>query len=59
MSETIPNKWNKEKPPSWWATNDIDSHSVVLDSVNFYLKSSSSLRVFRVFRAARYHRLYR
>ena len=25
-------------PPSWWVINDIDSHLVVLDSVNFYLK---------------------
>ena len=35
MPETIPNKWNKEKPPSGWAANDIDSHLVVLDSVIF------------------------
>ena len=27
-----------EKPPSWWATNSIDSHLVVLDSLNFNLK---------------------
>ena len=38
VPDTIPNKWNKEEPPFWWATNDIDSHLVVLDSVNFYLK---------------------
>ena len=31
-------KCNKEKPPSVGATNDIDRHSMVLDSVNFYLK---------------------
>ena len=36
--ETTRKKWNKEKHPSWWATNDIDSHSVVLDSANFCLK---------------------
>ena len=38
MPVTIPNKCNKEKPPSWLVTNDIDSHVVVLDSVNFYFK---------------------
>ena len=59
MPETIPNKRNKEEPPFWWATNGIDSHLVVLDSVNFYLKYGTSPRVFRVLRGARYHRLYR
>ena len=49
MPETTP-KWNKEK----MATNDIDCHSVVLDSLNFYLS-----QVFRVFRAGRYRRLFR
>ena len=29
---------NKEKPPSWWAANDIDRFLVVLNSVNSYLK---------------------
>ena len=38
MLETTPNKWYKEKSPSWWATNDTESHSLVLDSVNFHLK---------------------
>ena len=38
MPEITQNKWKKEKSPSWWATNDIGNHSVVLDSVNFYLK---------------------
>ena len=38
MSDTTPNKWNKEKSPSVWATNDIDKHSIDLGSVNFYLK---------------------
>ena len=38
MPETTPKRWNKEKPPFWWATNYTDSHSVVLDSINFYLK---------------------
>ena len=28
----------KKKTPSWWATNDIDCHAMVLVSVNFYLK---------------------
>ena len=59
MLETTPNKWNKEKPSSWQANNDIDSHSVVLNSINFYLKQITSPRVFRVFRVARYHGLYR
>ena len=36
--ETTPNKLNKEKLPSWWATNDIECHSVILGSVNFDLK---------------------
>ena len=52
MPERTPNKWNNEKPPSWCATNNIDGHSVVLDTANFYCKKSTSPRVFRVFRAA-------
>ena len=32
------NKWNKEKYSCTWATYDIDSHSVVLDSVNSHLE---------------------
>ena len=55
MPEKTPNSWNKEKPPLW-VTNDIDSDSVVLDSVTFYLKYSTSPRMLRVFIAARYHR---
>ena len=39
MPETTPNKWNKEKSPCWWVTNDIDSHSVVLDSVLIFIKN--------------------
>ena len=27
-----------KKKPSWCVTNEIDSHLVVLDSVNFYFK---------------------
>ena len=55
MPEKNPNNWNKEKPPLW-VTNDIDSDSVVLDSVTFYLKYSTSPRMLRAFIAARYHR---
>ena len=40
MPEIISNKWNKEKPPSCCATNDIDNHLVVLDSVKFFLKKA-------------------
>ena len=40
VSETFPNKWNKEKPPSWWATSNVDIHSVFLDSINFYLSKA-------------------
>ena len=38
VPEATPNKCSKEKPPSWRANSDTDSHSVVLDSVNFHLK---------------------
>ena len=38
VPETTLNNWNKEKYPCTWATYDIDSHSVVLDSVNSHLK---------------------
>ena len=44
--EATPNKRDKEIPP-FWANNGIDRHSMVLDSVNFYLKSNTSLIVDR------------
>ena len=47
MPETTRSKWNKEKPPSVWATKDTDGHLMVLDSVNFYLKQSTPLLVDR------------
>ena len=31
VSETIANKWIREKPPPWLATKDIDSYLVILD----------------------------
>ena len=40
MPEVTPNKRNKEKLPSWWATSDIDSHLVVLDSVIFFFNKA-------------------
>ena len=47
VPETTPNKWNKEKPSSLWATNDIDRYSKVLESVNFHLKKTTTLIVGR------------
>ena len=42
--ETTPNrKHNKEKLPPLWATDDIDRHSVTLDSTSFFLKIKHSL----------------
>ena len=38
VPETTPSKWNKEKPPSVWAIKDTDRHSMVLESVIFYLR---------------------
>ena len=38
-------KRNREKPPFLWATNDIDRYSMVLNSVNFYLKETTPMIV--------------